>query len=925
MSIWDLCNLASDELALASTVCDPPSRAISSSIEAKTHAELNDLQDKCNSFDCLGSQYVSESSVDVFHKLLVASEIDCRKFRQELDSILITLGEVSLEFDDVTGRTNNLMLNCEALLEQQHNLDQTISKLRAALKPFEEVESIARMLGIPLDTKGSALGSSQLAANGSGVGVSSSTAAGNRVGGNIVTDPRSPEFKDLLVRLSAAHRFLDEHREYMDSDKYHRWAVQLRGRVGSIVARAMRSILDVAARQAIESVSDSSSRFTPMSALATKMLIDDAPIEGASLYRKFRGLGFRLKELAGLLHRGEEMKRASDEDATEGGPSQEDSAAMDEVKQAYISIRQQLLVPFVHSLGIARPIDAKREKGVLSLPASVTQGNLPLRTQLTLPGRDSVLTLCPAIQHAFAVLIQVSLLEYQLFPALFATGDEAGDETSTLAMTRVDPLMTPPATPVTKGQSNNTTSAVSVGVSAAVVGKSLAIVPAEILSIVGTLCNTICDGLRPLIIHENDVDELCRAAGTLADDIRSQIASMRAPIALQRQLEQGMNRVICDTQERLSHCAELRLRQEVQLFKPTPGQVAYPAVLEKSVTAEMANTSDASNTSAQPVEPGISDADREFDVSATWYPPLRQTLALLSKLYGVVEPTVFEDFARRAVHQCILCLRQGAELIARQQSVLHGDLFLVRHLLILREQLLPFDARLQSVERSLNFSSTGQALTHFASNARSVLRFDNLNSLWQLAREGLPTLQEEQVDAKRELDAVLKAACQSLKTNAVRTLLASRLHSWLAKVSACIGDIPIAHDSAAPDAKALSAASAPARLVLSGPAPPVLPSDHVALLRNQAFMRPAHVQEVLLEAQQTATIHITELKTIMKLYVDNAVARAILLKPVQQEVESVRRQVETVLASCIDAGQVRRDMEAIIAGVATTVESNLLT
>jgi len=246
---------------------------------------------------------------------------------------------------------------------------------------------------------------------------------------------------------------------------------------------------------------------------------------------------------------------------------------------------------------------------------------------------------------------------------------------------------------------------------------------------------------------------------------------------------------------------------------------------------------------------------------------------------------------------------------------LHGDLFLVRHLLILREQLLPFDARLTGTERSLDFRSTGAAWTHFASNTRSLLKFGMNNSLWQLAKEGLPGLQEDNVDAKRELDAILKAACSSLKINAVRMLLSS-LDGWIAKITACIGDIPITHDNTSNIDNG--------RLVVSANAPPSLPADHIALLRGQAFLRPQRVLEVLNEAQTSVASGVAELRAIMKLYVDNTIARTVLMKPVQQEVEAVRRKVETILASCVDAGQPRRDLEQLIAAIALTVDTNLL-
>ena len=62
---------------------------------------------------------ISNTGIDGLQESLVSSEISCRSFMTELDSLLLTLGEVSSLHNDVTGRTNSLMFNCENLLEQQ--------------------------------------------------------------------------------------------------------------------------------------------------------------------------------------------------------------------------------------------------------------------------------------------------------------------------------------------------------------------------------------------------------------------------------------------------------------------------------------------------------------------------------------------------------------------------------------------------------------------------------------------------------------------------------------------------------------------------------------------------------------------------------------------------------------------------------------
>jgi len=176
---------------------------------------------------------------------------------------------------------------------------------------------------------------------------------------------------------------------------------------------------------------------------------------------------------------------------------------------------------------------------------------------------------------------------------------------------------------------------------------------------------------------------------------------MPVPKQLLRQLLKGLDGTVNDAKERLSYCAETRIRLDVQMFDPTAADLAYPAVLENySKAVVVAATPTASKRKQQQqqqelVNIDLSAEDEESDsqspppdVYQTWYPPMRHTLSLLSKLYGVVEMRVFEDFARRSVDLCVAALKVGSEKVKRIHEPIHGDLFLVRHLLVLREQQL---------------------------------------------------------------------------------------------------------------------------------------------------------------------------------------------------------------------------------------------
>jgi hypothetical protein len=96
-------------------------------------------------------------------------------------------------------------------------------------------------------------------------------------------------------------------------------------------------------------------------------------------------------------------------------------------------------------------------------------------------------------------------------------------------------------------------------------------------------------------------------------------------------------------------------------------------------------------------------------------PYLRLTFLIV---HSVVKPAIFEDIAQEAINLCRLALVAASENIARTRppsSVLDGHLFLVRHLLILKEMtnnldFIPKDAAPKFVGVTGELSSCGFVL-----------------------------------------------------------------------------------------------------------------------------------------------------------------------------------------------------------------------
>ena len=89
---------------------------------------------------------------------------------------------------------------------------------------------------------------------------------------------------------------------------------------------------------------------------------------------------------------------------------------------------------------------------------------------------------------------------------------------------------------------------------------------------------------------------------------------------------------------------------------------------------------------------------------------------------------------------------------------------------ILREQLSPFDIDLRSVERQLDFSDAGKAVSRFLANRnRRLFSMSAENALVSLLKEGV-SVNEESVDSKRDLEEALRTACNDFIDHTCTTL-----------------------------------------------------------------------------------------------------------------------------------------------------------
>ena len=126
----------------------------------------------------------------------------------------------------------------------------------------------------------------------------------------------------------------------------------------------------------------------------------------------------------------------------------------------------------------------------------------------------------------------------------------------------------------------------------------------------------------------------------------------------------------------------------------------------------------------------------------------------------------------------------------------------------------------------------------------------------------------------------------------------------------------------------------------------LLSNESISLLKGQAFVRVERVKETLATTLESITEVAPEFRAIMKLYIeryylfilifyslfyfslfcnsiDSPVARNILLKPILQEFGNSKKRIECIIASCLDPGQPKRDIEQLLYQINYAVMSEL--
>ncbi|WWC71562.1 uncharacterized protein I206_105520 [Kwoniella pini CBS 10737] len=214
--------------------------------------------------------------------------------------------------------------------------------------------------------------------------------------------------------------------------------------------------------------------------------------------------------------------------------------------------------------------------------------------------------------------------------------------------------------------------------------------------------------------------------------------------------------VLQDAQTRLVFRAQALLSNDVEYYAPKEGDLDYPEKLNegtKSTDGKLVQRS----KSLGFMDDGDDDEPSFLtlpppEAQESWYPSLRVTLWILSCLYTYIDTAVFEDLAQEAIPVCRKSLSSASELLsAKKDKSIDGKLFLVRHLLILKEMTAGLGLEAGRYKRR-DWSNLGDFLKSLLDNAGTLLGY----------QKGSIVKAEFAPDARTDVDRNLKIACEDL-------------------------------------------------------------------------------------------------------------------------------------------------------------------
>lgn len=270
------------------------------------------------------------------------------------------------------------------------------------------------------------------------------------------------------------------------------------------------------------------------------------------------------------------------------------------------------------------------------------------------------------------------------------------------------------------------------------------------------------DAVRNRIIRSTNISTLCQLATLLQK-------------YYEFEEEEGMNKTLDveninwgDLFEPILQDAQTRLIFRIQIYVDDT-LMKYKASPEDLRIAHRRRRSSTSSNTAQ--NGNVLDTDFPDNNFPDLYPPLGKALTILSNIYDLINSVVFDDLAHYIVHCSIQILKQSAYKLALIHiGTLDAKLYYLKNLIVLQNQLKNFDIRHIRTEASVDFMSGINEILQTLRNGEFLYRYNRQGGLIELAKQSVPKVVNNMIDAKYEIELELNNAAHELLTECANSV-----------------------------------------------------------------------------------------------------------------------------------------------------------
>ncbi|EGC29162.1 hypothetical protein DICPUDRAFT_159298 [Dictyostelium purpureum] len=346
------------------------------------------------------------------------------------------------------------------------------------------------------------------------------------------------------------------------------------------------------------------------------------------------------------------------------------------------------------------------------------------------------------------------------------------------------------------------------------------------------------DTLRPVYIHIHSFETLCNLAHLIRNELIDDI--VLKSVKYSNGFKNSVERMLQDIQERLIFIIETYIRDEIRTYIPKPEDLDYPNQLK------IFNEQNSPMLTSGNSSPSLS----YKSIYSTWYPTLEKSLTCLSKLYLVLETKIFEGLAQEVVEACTYTLMRASKMLSQKNEpfiIIDSQLFLIKNLLTLREQIAPFDINFVIIEQIVDFPNLKHSLSTLY-NVGSLLTLSSNNPILSLLS---PRITNTSIDSKKDLEKELKQSIESFILSTANSVI-DPLLSLLTKISVFLNQS-------------------------------IKNQTDPMLLSQQSFADPQRIKEIIEQVKEKSQTFLPDVLSKMKLYLSPS-TQTLLVKPIKTNI-----------------------------------------